>query len=200
MSKKSMLKRVSAFCLMGAVVFGLAACGEKADTAVSTKNSPAVGETSGKSIGEFETTTLEKKQITQDVLKENDLTMVNVFSSTCNPCMGELPHLAELSNEYKDKKVGILAVNIDTDSSGNPDENSRNAVLQVLGKSESNMKVIFWDKNLMNMLSEKTLALPYTFFVDKNGNIVGNEYFGSRSKEDWIEVIDKEFAGIASEK
>lgn len=200
MKRKSMLKKVFAFCLIGTMVFGLAACGQKESKRVSTDSKPAASETkkdtkSG-NIGEFETTDLQKNKVTQDVFKENDLTMVNLFSSTCNPCMEELPHLAELSNEYKDKKVGVLGVNIDIDSKGNPDENSRKAVSQVLSKSKSNMKVIFWDENLMQTLLQKTDALPYTFFVDKDGNIVGEEYLGDKSKEEWSKVIDKELKNI----
>lgn len=201
MKKKSMLKEVFAFCLIGTMAFGLAACGQKESKRVSTDSKPAASETkkdtkSG-NIGKFETTDLQKNKVTQDVFKENDLTMVNLFSSTCNPCMEELPHLAELSNEYKDKKVGVLGVNIDMDSKGNPDENSRKAVSQVLSKSKSNMKVIFWDENLMQTLLQKTDALPYTFFVDKDGNIVGEEYLGDRSKEDWAKIIDKELKNVS---
>ncbi len=200
MKKKSMLKKVFAFCLIGTMAFGLAACGQKESKRVSTDSKPAASETkkdtkSG-NIGKFETMDLQKNKVTQDVFKENDLTMVNLFSSTCNPCMEELPHLAELSNEYKDKKVGVLGVNIDMDSKGNPDENSRKAVSQVLSKSKSNMKVIFWDENLMQTLLQKTDALPYTFFVDKDGNIVGEEYLGDKSKEEWSKVIDKELKNI----
>ena len=200
MKKKSMLKKVFAFCLIGTMAFGLAACGQKESKRVSTDSKPAASETkkdtkSG-NIGKFETMDLQKNKVTQDVFKENDLTMVNLFSSTCNPCMDELPHLADLSNEYKDKKVGVLGVNIDMDSKGNPDEKSRKAVSQVLSKSKSNMKVIFWDENLMQTLLQKTDALPYTFFVDKDGNIVGEEYLGDKSKEEWSKVIDKELKNI----
>ncbi len=35
-------------------------------------------------------------------------------------------------------------------------------------------------------------AFPETFFVDKEGNIVGEYYLGARPQEDWIEVIQKE--------
>lgn len=199
MKRKSMLKKVFAFCLIGTMAFGLAACGQN-DKKVSTDELPVSSEVqkgnSKENIGKFETTDLENNKVTQDVFKENDLTLVNLLSSTCNPCMEELPHLAELSNEYKDKKVGVLGVNIDMDSKGNPDENSRKAVSQVLSKSKSNMKVIFWDENLMQTLLQKTDALPYTFFVDKDGNIVGEEYLGDKSKEEWSKVIDKELKNI----
>ncbi|SFE14155.1 TlpA family protein disulfide reductase [Peptostreptococcus sp. D1] len=174
---------------------------KKNDKKVSTDKSPVSSEaqkkSSGENIGKFEATDLENNKVTQDIFKENDLTLVNLLSSTCNPCMEELPHLAELSNEYKDKKVGVLGVNIDMDSKGNPDEDSKKALLKILSKKKNNMKVIFMEQNLMNKLMKKTEAIPYTFFVDKNGNIVGEEYLGDRSKEDWAKIIDKELKNVS---
>lgn len=201
MKKKSMVKKVSAFCLMGVMVFGLSACGQKNDKKVSTDKPTVSSEpqkkSSGGNIGKFETTDLENNKVTQDIFKENDLTLVNLLSSTCNPCMEELPHLAELSNEYKDKKVGVLGINMDMDSKGNPDEDSKKALLKILSKKKNNMKVIFMEQNLISKLMKKTEAIPYTFFVDKNGNIVGEEYLGDRSKEDWAKIIDKELNNVS---
>ena len=36
-----------------------------------------------------------------------------------------------------------------------------------------------------------------TFFVDKNGNIVGETYSGSRSLDEWKAVVEKELEGVA---
>ena len=38
--------------------------------------------------------------------------------------------------------------------------------------------------------------MPETFFVDKNGNIVGETYSGAKSKEEWKQVIEKELANL----
>ena len=39
-------------------------------------------------------------------------------------------------------------------------------------------------------------AFPETFFVDKDGNIVGETYSGSGSLEDWLEVVEQELANV----
>ena len=39
-------------------------------------------------------------------------------------------------------------------------------------------------------------AFPETFFVDKNGNIVGETYSGSHTLEDWKEIVEKELSAI----
>ncbi len=144
-------------------------------------------------IGTFKTVDLENNEVTEEIFKKNDLTLVNVFSSSCNPCMQELPDLAELSNELKEKKVGIVGLNIDMDMKGNPDEDSRKIVSELLKKKNVDMKVIFSDINLTEKVLAKIDTIPYTFFVDKEGNIVGKSYLGTKSKDDWKKIIDEEF-------
>ena len=39
-------------------------------------------------------------------------------------------------------------------------------------------------------------AFPETFFVDKNGNIVGETYSGSHTLEDLKEIVEKELSAI----
>ncbi len=145
-------------------------------------------------IGEFDTVDFDGNKVNQDIFKENDLTMVNMFSSTCNPCMEELPYIAELSAELKDRKIGVLGINIDVDQDGNPDKVSQKEVEKILG--DRKMKVVFLDYNLMEKVLTRTDAIPYTFFVDNEGNIIGDEYVGNHTKEEWLEIIDKEAKGL----
>jgi len=42
-------------------------------------------------------------------------------------------------------------------------------------------------------------SYPETFFVDKNGNIVGKTYGGSAGLEEWTEVAEKELAALKGE-
>lgn len=37
---------------------------------------------------------------------------------------------------------------------------------------------------------------PESFFVDKNGNIVGETYMGAHSFEEWKEIAEKELANL----
>lgn len=34
-------------------------------------------------------------------------------------------------------------------------------------------------------------VVPNTFFIDKNGNQIGDEIFGSKSKNEWEKIIDE---------
>ena len=50
------------------------------------------------------------------------------------------------------------------------------------------------------MLQDKTLILqsfPTTFFVDKDGNIVGDTYTGSHTLDEWKEIVEKELKNVS---
>ncbi len=156
-----------------------------------SKSSDNGTESSAENIGNFKTVDLNDDEVTPDIFKENDLTLVNLFSTMCNPCMAELPDLAALSEELKDKKVGIVCIDMDVDMEGNPDEVSREEVKTLLKDAGSEMTVIFPDDVLIDNVVMKTDAIPYSFFVDKDGNIVGEDYTGSHTKEEWQEIIEE---------
>ncbi len=46
-----------------------------------------------------------EKTYTQDIFSKYDLTMVNIFTTWCSPCVNEIPDLEKLYQEMKDKKV-----------------------------------------------------------------------------------------------
>ena len=48
--------------------------------------------------------------IVLDVYKRQDLTMVNIFTTWCSPCVNEIPDLEKLYQEMKDKGVGVVGV------------------------------------------------------------------------------------------
>ncbi len=160
-------------------------------TAETTAAETTTAEKEKANIGEFKGVDLQGNEVTEDFFKQNDLTMVNVFSSTCNPCMAELPHLVELSNELKDKKFAILGINLDIDAEGNPDQNSKEMIASIIEKAGGGMTAIFPDDNLLVNVITKIDAIPYSFFVDKDGNIVGETYVGSHTKEEWAQIIEE---------
>lgn len=46
------------------------------------------------------------------VIESNDLTWVNFWATWCGPCRREMPMMSELYNEYKNKGLGVVAVNL----------------------------------------------------------------------------------------
>ena len=53
---------------------------------------------------------------------------------------------------------------------------------------------------MMNGRLNGISAFPETFFVDKNGNIVGETYSGSHSLDEWKEIVEKELENVTEGK
>ena len=51
----------------------------------------------------------------EDVLKENEYTLVEFWASWCGPCIAEIPHLKSAYAKYRDQGFEILSVNLDED-------------------------------------------------------------------------------------
>lgn len=45
--------------------------------------------------------------------KDHEVMVLNFWSTTCAPCLKEMPHFNELESAYDDKKVKILLVNLE---------------------------------------------------------------------------------------
>lgn len=151
----------------------------------------------GDNVGKFEMTGIDKKTYTEDMFSEYDLTLVNVFTTWCSPCVNEIPELEKLYQELKDQGVGVTGVVLDTaDSEGNQDEQAIKKAELLQEKTKATYPFLIPDGNMMNGRLQGISAFPETFFVDKNGNIVGETYSGSHTLEEWKEIVEKELSAI----
>ena len=151
----------------------------------------------GDNVGKFEMTGIDKKTYTEDMFSEYDLTLVNVFTTWCSPCVNEIPELEKLYQELKDQGVGVTGGVLDTaDSEGNQDEQAIKKAELLQEKTKATYPFLIPDENMMNGRLQGISAFPETFFVDKNGNIVGETYSGSHTLEEWKEIVEKELSAI----
>ena len=125
-----------------------------------------------------------------------DLTMVNVFATWCTACIQEIPDLVEVQKEMQAKGVNIIGIVTDTvDDTGENREALEKAKL-IQEKTKTNYSFLMPDKTNFNGRLNGIQALPETFFVDKNGQIVGGTYSGSHNKKDWAAIIEKELSAL----
>lgn len=121
----------------------------------------------------------------EEFYKEKALTLVNVWGTFCGPCKEEMPDLAKLYEDYKDK-VNFLGVVVDTNVS--MDTNVEEAQ-QIIKDSGVNYKNI-----MPNPTTEDTLvnitAMPTTFFVNSDGKVLGG-FVGKADKDSLAATIDK---------
>ena len=147
-------------------------------------------------LSNLQTMDIDGKEFSGKDFSDYDLTMVNVFATWCSPCVQEIPDLAEIQKEMKDKGVNIVGVVTDTvDQTGENQEALEKAKL-IRERSKAEYPFLIPDKSNFNGRLSGIQAFPETFFVDKKGQIVGETYSGSRNKKAWLEIIEKELAKV----
>lgn len=150
----------------------------------------------GKDLSNLVTTDIEGKEFTAKEFAKYDLTMVNVFATWCTACVKEIPDLVELQKEMKDKGVNIVGVVTDTvDDDGDNKEAIEKAKV-IYEKTKSTYAYLKPYKTNFNGRLNGIQALPETFFVDKNGNIVGDTYSGSHDFKSWKQIVEKELENL----
>ena len=147
-------------------------------------------------LSNLQTVDIDGKEFSGKDFSDYDLTMVNVFATWCSPCVQEIPDLAEIQKEMKDKGVNIVGVVTDTvDQTGENREALEKAKL-IRERSKAEYPFLIPDKSNFNGRLSGIQAFPETFFVDKKGQIVGETYSGSHNKKAWLEIIEKELAKV----
>lgn len=149
------------------------------------------------SLGAFTTWNIAGETVTQDIFRGHQLTLVNLFATWCSPCVQEIPELEELSRSMADKGVQVIGVVLDTvNEDGDPDEEAIEKARVLQERTGASYPFLMPDKTAMNGRLVGITAVPETFFVDENGNIVGKTYVGARDLAAWTEIVETELAAL----
>lgn len=152
------------------------------------------------SVGTFETTDINGNSYTESIFSEYDLTLVNLFATWCTPCVSEMPELEQLYQDLKDQGVGIIGFALDTvDSAGQTDESAVATAQELQEKTGVTYPLLIPDSTMLNGRLSDIQAVPETFFVDKNGNIVGDTIIGANDYDTWKATIEEQLQKIKAE-
>ena len=150
--------------------------GEDAPAAAPQTPAPAAPaqETAGTWDGiDFETTDLDGNRVTaRELFSSNIVTMVNVWASWCPPCVREIPELQEMNTEFITRGCEIVGLLIDGDDPAGLED--AKAILEQAGVT---YRILMpWD-GMYDVFPVS--AVPTSFFVDRNGHIVGDPIEGA---------------------
>ncbi len=148
-------------------------------------------------VGEFTTQDIQGNAVTQDIFQEHKLTLVNAMGTWCSPCVQELPELQKLYENMKDKGVGVVGIVTDTvGADGALDETALETAKQLADQTGVTYPLLVPDSGWLNGRLANMDTFPETFFVDENGNIVGEAYYGSHDLADWTSIVETELANL----
>ena len=135
----------------------------------------------------FEGKDLDGNPVTSELFKENSVTVVNFWFSTCAPCIAELGELNALNEELKLKGGAVIGINADTIGG---DESMIMEARQILEKKGAAYQNIYFSADSeAGKLTYSITAFPTTMVVDRNGNIVGEAILGGINNETQMKVL-----------
>lgn len=143
------------------------------------------------SFENFKAVDLSGKTVTDSIFKGKKLTMINIWATFCRPCINEMPDLEIISKEYADRGFQIVGIVCDVSYSGDGyNKELYDSALDVVEATGVTYTNLLPSGSLDIIKLGEVYSVPETIFVDENGQVVGRSYIGSRSLEDWKEIID----------
>lgn len=129
--------------------------------------------------GDFTLTDLNGNSVSLKDFRGKDV-YINFWATWCPWCKKELPDLEKISQEYKDKNLIVLAIDIGEDKTtvGNYIKEN-NYDFNVLLDSSSNISQQYG-----------VSSIPVSIFIDKGGNIA-QKNVGAMTEDQMKSVIDK---------
>lgn len=91
--------------------------------------------------------------------------VLDFWATYCPPCLEEIPHLVNLQNKYREQNFEVIGLHV-----GGEEDLPR--VPAFIEKLKMNYVLAFPEDKLTNVLFGGQTAIPQTFVVDRNGNLV----------------------------
>ncbi len=123
----------------------------------------------------FETTDLDGNPVKSDQLfAQNKVTMINIWATTCGPCIEEMPELEKMNKEFQKKGGAIVGLVVDVPVDNNAYLKEAQAIVKDTGVTYINLRA--WD-GYEDVLS--SVGTPTTYFVDSQGKLIGEPILGA---------------------
>ena len=176
------MKKMAALLLLTALLVGcLSGCflrtveqGQTQDIQIVTV--PAAQSETAPDAGDrlsFTTTDLEGNTVTAGDYADAKVIMVNFWEPWCGPCVGELPDLAALYENYKDRGLVILGVFNDQEADA----------VQLVADNGITYPILHYTEDLA---AYTTMYVPTTVLFRGDGTLLTEEpLIGSREYADW---------------
>lgn len=120
--------------------------------------------------------------ITNSVFSTARVTMVNVWATTCGPCIQEMPHIQQLANNYASRGLKVISVLGDSETPGCIQQG-----LNIINGIGFTLPVL--RNNASVAAAFPAGAYPMTYFIDSNGNILRVEA-ASHTYDQWVSIVN----------
>ncbi len=158
---------------LGLLVIGCSVVPEPPDGESPT--APVEGTQVGNLAPNFQLQNLDGQTVSLSDLRGEPV-LINFWATWCPPCRSEMPYIQEIYNEWSDKKLVVLAINIGESSS---------TVENFMQSYNLSFTVLLDTKQDVAQRYNIT-GIPTTFFIDKDG-IIQDKLIGAFQNKAQIE-------------
>lgn len=203
-----MKKKLFLILVMASVAL-LGACSDSEKPSVSEKETTSATETetasetsseeqsSSLSWINFNATNLEGEAIDPDILTTSKLTMVDMWGTFCSPCIREMPDLGEIAKEYDKAEFQVIGIVLDTvDQQGGIDPGQVDVAKKIVLETGADYLNLLPSQDLIELALREVYSIPEKRFIDSEGNQIGDPIIGSKTKEEWVAIINEKLEAV----
>lgn len=122
----------------------------------------------------FESQDIYGNPVSSDIFSKADVTVVNIWGTFCDPCIGELPHLEEWRQNMPDN-VQIIGIVCNSYEAGDRGAQDAQFLVEQAGVKYTN---IITGSDMYDLMSQFEYV-PTTILVDREGNRIGEPITGA---------------------
>ena len=123
----------------------------------------------------FETTDLDGNPVdSASLFAKNKVTMINIWATTCGPCIQEMPELEAMNEEFREKGGAVVGLVENVPLDNNKYLSDAQTIIKETGVTFTNLRP--WE-GYDEVLS--SVGTPTTYFVDSQGKLIGEPILGA---------------------
>lgn len=146
---------------------------------------PATRDELTKLVGDFKTQDIYGAEVDSALLANTPYTLIDVWATSCSPCISEMPGLAALAKEYEGR-VQFMGIVSDA-----MDEETIELARAIVEQTGVGYACVVPDYSLYTTLLSRVQYTPTKVIVDQNGQQVGNPIIGAQSEDDLRAVLEE---------
>ena len=114
----------------------------------------------------------------ETLFAENKVTMINIWATTCGPCINEMPELEEMNRELRQKGGAVVGLVADVTADNAEYLEEAQDIIKDTGVTYTNLCT--WD-GCEDVL--EAVGTPTTYFVDSEGKLIGEPILGAHPEK-----------------
>ena len=144
-------------------------------------------------LNTFTADTVSGETVSEELFADYDVTMINIWSTTCPPCIAEMPVLASIRTRLPEN-VQLITWCLDGDV-------NKDTAASVLDDAKFDGVTLISAGGDLTTLYGQLMYTPTTIYVDSAGNIIGEEIIGAPAnpESDYVKGFNDSLTAIGRE-